>query len=204
MDPRPDCGEKSYRGTAGWRARSRSSPAGTAASAGPSPSPTPARVPTRADLYLTSTTTPRTRRSWVEKAGRQPCWCPVTSRDPAHCRAVIDRAVEEFGRVDVLVNNAAFQMSHETLEEIPDEEWDHTFATNVSAMFHLVKAALPHMQAGASIIGSSSVNSDAPARRCALRRHQGRHRELLASLAQLLGDGASGPTASRPARSGRR
>ena len=50
-------------------------------------------------------------------------------------------AVEEFGAVDVLVSNAAFQMTHESLEEIPDEEWDHTFATNLSAMFHLVKAA---------------------------------------------------------------
>jgi NAD(P)-dependent dehydrogenase (short-subunit alcohol dehydrogenase family) len=53
-------------------------------------------------------------------------------------------------------------MTHETIEEIPDAEWDYTFATNVSAMFHLVKAALPHMGDGGSIIGSSSVNSDMP------------------------------------------
>jgi len=75
---------------------------------------------------------------------------------------IIDRTVQEFGRLDILVSNAAYQMSHETLEEISDEEWEYTFATNVSAMFYLVKAALPHLEKGASIIGSSSVNSDMP------------------------------------------
>jgi short-subunit dehydrogenase len=64
--------------------------------------------------------------------------------------------------VDILVSNAAYQMSHDTLEEISDEEWEYTFATNISAMFFLVKAALPHMGPGGSIIGSSSVNSDMP------------------------------------------
>ncbi|MEP7091154.1 MAG: hypothetical protein ABI776_13730 [Nocardioidaceae bacterium] len=57
---------------------------------------------------------------------------------------------------------AAFQMDRESLEEIPDDEWDHTWATNVSTMFHLVKGTLPQMASGASIIGSSSVNSDSP------------------------------------------
>ena len=82
--------------------------------------------------------------------------------DPACCRAVIARAVEEFGRVDVLVSNAAFQMTHEELGEISDEEWDYTLAVNLSAMFHLCKAAIPHMRPGSSIIGTSSVNSDNP------------------------------------------
>jgi NAD(P)-dependent dehydrogenase (short-subunit alcohol dehydrogenase family) len=75
---------------------------------------------------------------------------------------VVDRAVREFGRIDVLVANAAFQMSYESLEEIPDEEWDHTLATNLGGFFHLAKAAVPHMPEGSSIIGSSSVNSDSP------------------------------------------
>ena len=73
---------------------------------------------------------------------------------------MIAQAVEAFGRIDVLVSNAAYQMSHESIEEIPDEEWEYTFRTNVSAMFYLCKAALPHMNAGGSFIGSSSVNSD--------------------------------------------
>lgn len=53
-------------------------------------------------------------------------------------------------------------MNHKELDEITDEEWQHTFATNVSAMFYLVKAAVPHMPPGSSIIGSTSVNSDMP------------------------------------------
>lgn len=59
-------------------------------------------------------------------------------------------------------SNAAFQMTHESLEEIPDDEWDHTLAVNLSAMFHLCKAAVPHMRPGASIIATTSVNSDMP------------------------------------------
>jgi NAD(P)-dependent dehydrogenase (short-subunit alcohol dehydrogenase family) len=100
--------------------------------------------------------------SYIEQAGRQALSIPGDLADPAHCRDIIARTVEEFGRVDVLVSNAAFQMDHPTLEEIPDEEWDRTLAINLSAYFHLVKAALPHIRPGGSIIGSSSVNSDKP------------------------------------------
>src|SRR5690242_21183482 len=95
----------------------------------------------------------------VRKEGRKAVLVPGDLADPAHCRAVVDRAVAEFGRIDVLVSNAAFQMSHESLEDISDDEWDYTFRLNVGAYFHLVKAALPHLPEGASIIGSSSVNS---------------------------------------------
>ncbi len=112
--------------------------------------------------YLDEDADARVTADLVEKAGRRAVLVPGDLADPAHCRAVIERAVSEFGRVDVLVSNAAFQMTHETVEEIPDEEWDRTLAINLSAFFHLVKAALPHMPAGASIIGSSSVNSDNP------------------------------------------
>ena len=81
---------------------------------------------------------------------------------PETCRQLVERAVAELGGVDVLVSNAAFQMTHEALEEITDEEWDHTLATNISALFWLTKAVLPHMQPGSSIIATSSVNSDTP------------------------------------------
>lgn len=101
-------------------------------------------------------------RKWVEDAGRKAVLVPGDLADAAHCREIIAMAVREFGRVDVLVNNAAFQMNHTSLEEIGDEEWDRTLAINLSAMFHLCKAAVPHMPSGSSIIGSSSVNSDAP------------------------------------------
>ena len=70
--------------------------------------------------------------------------------------------MQELGGVDILVNNAAFQMMQKSLDEISDDEWDYTFRLNVGAYFHLAKAAEPHMKAGASITGSSPVNSDTP------------------------------------------
>ncbi|MGN7192093.1 SDR family oxidoreductase [Curtobacterium sp. MCBA15_004] len=101
-------------------------------------------------------------KRWIEEAGRKAVLFPGDVSDPAYCRSVVATAVDELGGLDVLVNNAAYQMTHETIEEISDEEWDHTLATNLSAYFHLVKAALPHLGPGSSIIGSSSVNSDNP------------------------------------------
>ena len=98
----------------------------------------------------------------VEEAGRRAILVPGDLADPAHCRAVIERAVAEFGRIDVLVNNAAFQMSHEAIEDIPDAEWDYTFQVNITAMFHLCKAAVKHMPRGSSIINTTSINSDKP------------------------------------------
>jgi len=98
----------------------------------------------------------------VEEAGRRAILVPGDLANPAHCRAVIERAVAEFGRIDVLVNNAAFQMSHESIEDIPDDEWDYTFQVNITAMFHLCKAAVKHMPSGSSIINTTSINSDKP------------------------------------------
>jgi len=98
----------------------------------------------------------------VEEAGRRAILVPGDLADPAHCRAIIEKAVAEFGRIDVLVNNAAFQMSHEAIEDIPDAEWDYTFQVNITAMFHLCKAAVKHMPRGSSIINTTSINSDKP------------------------------------------
>jgi NAD(P)-dependent dehydrogenase (short-subunit alcohol dehydrogenase family) len=99
---------------------------------------------------------------YVEEAGRKCILVPGDISDRAHCKTIIPKAIEAFGKVDVLVNNAAFQMSHDSLDEVSDDEWDYTLAVNLSAMFTLCKDAIPHMQPGASIINSSSVNSDNP------------------------------------------
>jgi hypothetical protein len=101
-------------------------------------------------------------RTWVEHAGRKAVLVPGDLSRPEHCRLVIDTAVAEFGRLDVLVSNAAQQRIHDNLEDISDQEWDQALAVNLSAFFYLTKAALPHMKAGASIIGTTSVNSDTP------------------------------------------
>jgi NAD(P)-dependent dehydrogenase (short-subunit alcohol dehydrogenase family) len=109
--------------------------------------------------------------------------------DPQHCRDIIQTAVDELGGIDILVSNAAYQMTHETLEEISDDEWDYTFDTNIGAMFRLCKAAIPHMKSGASIIGSSSVNSDMPSPQLApYAATKAAIANFCASLAQMLGE----------------
>ena len=124
----------------------------------------------------------------VEEAGQKALLLAGDLSRREDCYALVDKAVEEFGKVDVLVNNAAFQMNHETLEEIPDDEWDYTFATNITAMFHTCKAALPHMPKGGSIINTSSINSDQPVPTLApYAATKAAIVNFTASLAQLLG-----------------
>jgi NAD(P)-dependent dehydrogenase (short-subunit alcohol dehydrogenase family) len=101
-------------------------------------------------------------RQWVEKAGRKAIAVPGDIRDEAHCRALIDRAFDEFGRLDILVNNAAFQMTHDSIEEFSSEEFDRTFKTNVYAMFWLCRAALPRMKPGSAIINTASIQGYNP------------------------------------------
>jgi NAD(P)-dependent dehydrogenase (short-subunit alcohol dehydrogenase family) len=98
----------------------------------------------------------------VVEAGQRALLAPGDLSTGAACRALVERSVAEFGRIDVLVHNAAYQMTRESLEEIPDDEWDFTIATNLSAYFHLAKAAVPHMAEGSSIIATSSVQADNP------------------------------------------
>jgi len=125
----------------------------------------------------------------VNDAGRKCVLVRGDLSDPAHCRAVIDQAVAELSGIDVLVNNAAFQMTHDDLAEISDEEWDYTFKVNIGAYFYLAKAAVPHMGPGSSIIGSSSVNSDMPSPTLApYAATKAAIANFSASLAQLLGD----------------
>ena len=124
----------------------------------------------------------------VEAAGRRCVMVPGDIADAAHCRAIIDRAVREFGRVDVLVNNAAFQRTYQSLDEVPDEEWDYTFRTNITAMFHLAKAAVPHMRPGSSIINTTSIQSDKPSPMLlAYASTKGAVSNFTAGLAQMLG-----------------
>ena len=125
----------------------------------------------------------------VEEAGRRAILVPGDIADRDHCRAIIDKAVAEFGRIDVLVNNAAFQMSHDSLDEIPDDEWDYTFKVNITAMFHLCKAAVKHMAPGSSIINTTSINSDNPKPTLLpYATTKGAIANFSAGLAQLLAD----------------
>ncbi|MBV9338461.1 MAG: SDR family oxidoreductase [Solirubrobacterales bacterium] len=162
MDPKPDHGEESYVGTGRLKGKKA---VVTGADSGIGRAVAIAYAREGADVlisYLHEHEDANETAEWVRKAGRTAALAAGELNHADQCRAVIAQAVDELGGIDILVSNAAFQMTHESIEEIPDEEWDYTLATNLSALFHLVKAAVPHMQPGASIIGSSSVNSDMP------------------------------------------
>jgi NAD(P)-dependent dehydrogenase (short-subunit alcohol dehydrogenase family) len=95
---------------------------------------------------------------WVRRAERKAVPLPGDIRNEAHCAAMIDSAFREFGRLDILVNNAALQRTHDSIEEFSTEEFDATFKTNVYAMFWLCRAALPRMKAGSTIINTASIH----------------------------------------------
>jgi len=189
MNPVPDCGESSYRGS-GRLTGKRAVITGGDSGIGRAVAIAYARE--GADVliaYLNEDDDAADVASLVEDAGRKCVLVRGDLSEPAHCRAVIDRAVTEFGGIDVLVSNAAFQMSHDSLDEISDEEWDYTFRLNVGSYFYLLKAALPHMAAGSSVIGSSSVNSDMPSPTLApYAATKAAIANFSASLAQLLGE----------------
>jgi NAD(P)-dependent dehydrogenase (short-subunit alcohol dehydrogenase family) len=162
MDPYPDCGETSYKGSG--RLNNKIALI-TGADSGIGRAVAIAYAREGADVaisYLDEHEDAKETARWVEEAGRQCLLLPGDLADKAHCAAIVEKTVSRFGRIDVLVNNAAFQMSHETLEEISDEEWVKTFDINITAMFRICKAALPSMASGSSIINTSSVNSDSP------------------------------------------
>jgi len=188
MQPRPDHGEQSYRGSGRLNGKRAVI---TGADSGIGKAVAIAFAREGADVlisYLDEHDDAKDTERWVTEAGRKAVLVPGDVSDPAHCRSIVDTAVRELGGIDVLVSNAAYQMTHEDLSEISDEEWDYTLATNLSAFFHLVKAALPHLKPGASIIGSSSVNSDMPSPQLLpYAATKAAIANMTASLAQLLG-----------------
>jgi len=191
MDPQPDYGESSYRGS-GRLADKKAVITGGDSGIGRAVALAFARE--GADVligYLSAAEeedAQQTRRL-VEQAGRQCLTFRGDLTESQNCRNLIAKAVEAFGRIDVLVNNAAHQATFKSLEEIPDEEWDRTFETNVAAMFRLVKAALPHMGAGGSIINTTSVNLDKPnPTLVAYAATKGAIQNFTGSLAQMLAE----------------
>jgi NAD(P)-dependent dehydrogenase (short-subunit alcohol dehydrogenase family) len=98
----------------------------------------------------------------VEEAGKRAIKAPGDISEESQCQAVVQRAVDEFGQIDVLVNNAAHQMTVSGIADVDSELLDRTFKTNIYAMFWLVKAALPHMSEGGSIINVASIQAYQP------------------------------------------
>nr|WP_298414071.1 SDR family oxidoreductase [uncultured Halomonas sp.] len=98
-------------------------------------------------------------RALVEAEGRRCLLLKGDVGDAAFCREVVDKTVEEFGKLNILVNNAAEQYDWDDVTQIPDEQWHRTFATNIHSHFYMAKAALPHMEEGDTIIATSSINA---------------------------------------------
>jgi NAD(P)-dependent dehydrogenase (short-subunit alcohol dehydrogenase family) len=93
----------------------------------------------------------------VEAEGQRAIAVEADLTDPKVCKKVVEQTVEELGKLDILVNNAAFQQHQEGLEDVTDEQWDHTFKTNIYAYFYMAKAALPHMREGSAIVNTGSI-----------------------------------------------
>jgi NAD(P)-dependent dehydrogenase (short-subunit alcohol dehydrogenase family) len=189
MEPRPDHGEDSYRGSGKLTDKVAVI---TGGDSGIGRAVAIAYAREGADLvisYLNEEEDAQETRRLVEDAGRRAVLIPGDISSPAHCRAIIERTVAEFGRVDILVNNAAHQASYDEVAEISDEEWDYTFRTNIHAMFYLVKAAVPHMPEGSAIINTTSVNADTPSPQLlAYATTKGAIQNFTGGLAQLLAE----------------
>ncbi len=162
MDPVPDHGENSYRGSGRLEGKKTLI---TGGDSGIGRAVAIAFAREGADVaisYLNEEEDAAEVKAVIEQSGRQCLLLPGDLGEPAHCKRVIAKTVEAFGRIDVLVNNAAYQCYFESIEEIPDEEWEKTMAVNISAMFYLTKAAVPHMKPGSSIINTASKQADEP------------------------------------------
>ncbi len=97
-----------------------------------------------------------TRRA-VEAEGRRCLLIPGDVTDSGFCREAVEQTVREYGQLDILVNNAAYQQHQKGLEALSEEQWDRTFRTNIYGYFYMAKAALPHLKAGSAIINTGSI-----------------------------------------------
>lgn len=189
MDPRPDHGETSYRGCGRLEGKKAIV---TGGDSGIGRAVALAFAREGADVlisYLDEEEDAGETRRLIEDSGRKAVLVPGDIGDAAHCRQIVERAVEAFGRVDVLVNNAAHQATFSAPEEISDEEWETTFRVNIHAMFYLTKAVLPHMREGSSIINTTSVNADAPSPQLlAYATTKGAIQNYTGGLAQMLAE----------------
>jgi NAD(P)-dependent dehydrogenase (short-subunit alcohol dehydrogenase family) len=189
MEPAPDCGEHTYKGhgrLAGKIALITGADSGIGRAVAIAYAREGADV---AIAYLDEHEDAEETARWVEAAGQQYLLLSGDLAQKQHCYDLVDKTVAHFGRIDILVNNAAFQMTHETLEEINDDEWLRTFEVNITAIFRLCQRALPSMPEGSSIINTSSVNSDDPSPKLLpYATTKGAIANFSAGLAQLLAE----------------
>ncbi len=189
MDPKPDYGEGSYRGSGRLEGKCALI---TGGDSGIGRAVAYAYACEGADVlvsYISEDDDANETKRLVELAGRTAVLVPGDISDPAHCRALVERAVSELGGLDILVNNAAHQATIDALADITDEEWQVTFATNIHAMFYLAKAAEPHLANGGVIINTTSINAEKPSQQLlAYATTKGAIHNFTAGLAQMLAE----------------
>ena len=163
INPKADHGETSYKGNA--RLRNKAAII-TGGDSGIGRAVAIAFAREGADVlisYLNEDDDARETANWVEKTGRKAVLLSGDIGEPSHCEKIVQTAINEFGHLDILVNNAAYQKSYDDVTEIPNDEWDRTFKTNIYALFYLTKAAVPHLPKGDPLsIPHPSINSDSP------------------------------------------
>jgi NAD(P)-dependent dehydrogenase (short-subunit alcohol dehydrogenase family) len=189
MAPVPDCGETSYRGSGRLEGKKAIV---TGGDSGIGRAVALAFAREGADLaivYLSEDEEAKDTERLVAAEDRDCLLIRTDISKAKNCRDLVDQTVKRFGRIDVLVNNAAHQASFTRLEDVPDEEWELTFATNISAMFYITKAALPHMKPGSAIINTASINADSPSPNLLpYATTKGAIQNFTAGLAQLLAE----------------
>jgi NAD(P)-dependent dehydrogenase (short-subunit alcohol dehydrogenase family) len=187
LDPTPDHGEESYVGK-GLFAECAVVVTGGDSGIGRAVAIAFARE--GADIvisYLDEHEDARESAKWVERAGQRAVLLPGDVSDESHCEMIVSTALEQFGRIDVLVNNAGFQRTHQRLEEFSAQEIQHTFAVNIASMFFLSKAAARHMRPGSAIVNTTSIQADQPSPELlAYAATKGAIANFTAGLAQLL------------------
>lgn len=189
MRPKPDHGEESYRGSGKLEGKKIII---TGGDSGIGRAVAIACSREGADIlvgYLSEDEDANETKRLVEEAGRRAVLVKGDVGEEPHCKKIVEHAITEFGQIDVLINNAAYQMARETLQDVSSEEWEYTFKTNIHAMFYLCKAAEPHMKPGSSIINTTSINVYNPRPfLLAYAATKGAIQNFTANLAQLLGD----------------
>ena len=162
MDPKTDHGESSYQGTG--RLKDRHALV-TGADSGIGRAIALAFAREGADVaisYLSEHEDAQETERLITDAGRKALLLPGDIADRSVCATITERALDVFGHIDILVNNAAFQRAYERFEDISDDEFEETYRVNVFAMFRLCKAVLPRMRPGGSIINLGSIQSFDP------------------------------------------
>ena len=163
MDPRPDHGETSYKGSGRLQGRKALI---TGGDSGIGRAAAIAYAREGADVainYLSAEESDAQEViALIKKEGRKAIAIPGDLRDEAFCRRLVADAVKGLGGLDILVNNAARQQARESIQELSLEDFDATMKTNIYAPFWIIKAALPHMQPGSAIIGTTSVQAYDP------------------------------------------